>query len=113
MEPGRDPGLRRDHHPDPHPHADRLHAGQPPQRQGHPRTRRLHLHRYGADPVQPHGGTNQQWTLTDAGGGYVKIMSLRSGKLLGVAGDSTADLGGRRAAERHRKHEPAVAADRR
>ncbi|WP_369334863.1 hypothetical protein [Streptomyces sp. SID13666] len=51
--------------------------------------------------------------MTDAGGGYVKIMSLRSGKLLGVAGDSTADLGGRRAAERHRKHEPAVAADRR
>ena len=37
------------------------------------------------------GGTNQLWTMVDAGGGYTKLVSVRSGKVIGVRGDSTAD----------------------
>jgi alpha-L-fucosidase 2 len=39
----------------------------------------------------PTGATNQQWTLADAGGGWVTITSVRGGKALGVAGGSTTD----------------------
>lgn len=38
------------------------------------------------------GGTNQQWMLLDTGDGYFKIGNVRSGKVIGVRGDSTADL---------------------
>lgn len=37
------------------------------------------------------GGTNQQWTLTDRGGGYFNVVSVLSGKCLDVSGASTAD----------------------
>ncbi|MCX5395284.1 RICIN domain-containing protein [Streptomyces sp. NBC_00094] len=36
--------------------------------------------------------TNQQWEITDTGDGHVVITCARSGKVLGVTGDSTADL---------------------
>lgn len=36
----------------------------------------------------PNGGANQRWRLDDAGGGYVKIVSAASGKLLGVDANS-------------------------
>nr|WP_303392130.1 RICIN domain-containing protein [Kitasatospora sp. NA04385] len=35
--------------------------------------------------------TNMQWKLTDTGDGYVVVTCLRSGKVLGVTGDSTAN----------------------
>lgn len=40
----------------------------------------------------PTHGTNQQWRITDTGDGYITIASVRSGKVLGVTQDSTADL---------------------
>ncbi len=39
-------------------------------------------------------GTNQEWTLADAGDGYVKLVCVRSGKVMGVSQDSTSDLAG-------------------
>ncbi|MDQ5987152.1 MAG: hypothetical protein CSYNP_02889 [Syntrophus sp. SKADARSKE-3] len=38
-----------------------------------------------------HGGPNQQWTLTDKGGGYFLVIAKHSGKCLDVTGPSTAD----------------------
>jgi len=38
-----------------------------------------------------HGGANQQWTLTDKGGGYYLVTVKHSGKCLDVSGPSTAD----------------------
>ncbi|MFI6936851.1 glycosyl hydrolase family 95 catalytic domain-containing protein [Streptomyces sp. NPDC050287] len=38
--------------------------------------------------------TNQEWTLADAGDGYVKLVCVRSGKVMGVSQDSTSDLAG-------------------
>ncbi|MBG6134094.1 glycosyl hydrolase family 95 catalytic domain-containing protein [Longispora fulva] len=35
------------------------------------------------------GSTNQQWRLDDAGGGYVKLVSARSGKVIGVDAGSS------------------------
>jgi len=37
------------------------------------------------------GGNNQQWFVTDVGGGHYKIVSKHSGKALDVNGNSTAD----------------------
>ncbi len=37
------------------------------------------------------GGNNQQWFVTDVGGGYYKIISKHSGKALDVTNSSTAD----------------------
>ena len=37
------------------------------------------------------GGTNQQWRLVPVDSGYVKIVSVRSGKVIGAAGESTSD----------------------
>ncbi|MCX5208439.1 RICIN domain-containing protein [Kitasatospora sp. NBC_00240] len=46
-----------------------------------------------SSPAMPWaGGTTQRWTLAGAGGGYVKIFCVRSGKLLAVQGDAVADL---------------------
>jgi hypothetical protein len=38
-----------------------------------------------------HGGPNQQWTLTDKGGGYFLVTAKHSGKCLDVTGPSTAN----------------------
>lgn len=47
----------------------------------------------GAEIIQYdcHGGSNQQWQLADAGGGYYRIVSQASGKCLDVDGASTAN----------------------
>jgi len=37
------------------------------------------------------GGTNQQWSVQDAGNGYVRLVARHSGKCLDVGGASTAD----------------------
>ena len=37
------------------------------------------------------GGTNQQWQVTDAGGGYYTLVNRASGKCADVSGRSTAD----------------------
>ncbi|KAJ9459637.1 putative rhamnogalacturonate lyase A [Diplonema papillatum] len=37
------------------------------------------------------GGTNQQWTVSDAGSGYYKIVNVNSGLALEVMGESTDD----------------------
>ncbi|GAA0669513.1 hypothetical protein GCM10010193_21880 [Kitasatospora atroaurantiaca] len=37
------------------------------------------------------GGTNQQWTFQDAGGGAYRLVSVKSGLCLDVTGSSTAD----------------------
>ncbi len=49
----------------------------------------------GGDVIQwtNNGGTNQQWTLIDAGSSYSRIMNVKSGKVLDVSGASTADGG--------------------
>ncbi|MEU9947552.1 glycoside hydrolase N-terminal domain-containing protein [Streptomyces sp. NPDC047939] len=39
----------------------------------------------------PEHSTSQQWTIADAGDGYVTLTCVRSGKILGVTGDSDAD----------------------
>ncbi|MFE9044989.1 glycoside hydrolase N-terminal domain-containing protein [Streptomyces sp. NPDC007818] len=48
----------------------------------------------GAPLVQwhPTHATNQQWRITDTGDGHVTLTSARSGKVLGVAAGSAADL---------------------
>jgi hypothetical protein len=60
------------------------------------------------------GGNNQQWFVTDVGGGYYKIVSKHSGKALDVNGNSTADganvyqwayVGGTNQQWRHRTHQ--------
>ncbi len=38
-----------------------------------------------------HGGTNQRWRLDDMGGGFWRFTNARSGKVLDVPGNSTAD----------------------
>ncbi|MFC6079844.1 RICIN domain-containing protein [Sphaerisporangium aureirubrum] len=40
------------------------------------------------------GGTNQQWNIRDAGGGYVQIVARHSGKCLDVTSAGTADGAG-------------------
>ncbi|MBW5247819.1 glycoside hydrolase N-terminal domain-containing protein [Streptomyces sp. P01-B04] len=39
----------------------------------------------------PEHSTSQQWTIADAGDGHVTLTCVRSGKVLGVTGDSDAD----------------------
>ncbi|MFI6607835.1 glycosyl hydrolase family 95 catalytic domain-containing protein [Streptomyces sp. NPDC050507] len=39
----------------------------------------------------PEHSTSQQWTIADAGDGHVTLTCVRSGKILGVTGDSDAD----------------------
>ncbi|WP_406458556.1 glycosyl hydrolase family 95 catalytic domain-containing protein [Streptomyces sp. NBC_00876] len=39
----------------------------------------------------PEHSTSQQWTIADAGDGYVTLTCVRSGKVLGITGDSAAD----------------------
>ncbi|MEV4615249.1 glycoside hydrolase N-terminal domain-containing protein [Kitasatospora sp. NPDC049258] len=38
-------------------------------------------------PPAATAATNQQWRLADAGGSYVKIINVRSGKLIGLSGN--------------------------
>src|SRR5205814_5661898 len=47
----------------------------------------------GASVVQwtDNGGTNQQFSLADSAGGYVRLVNRNSGKAVEVAGLSTAD----------------------
>ena len=47
----------------------------------------------GATLIQwyPNGGNNQQWVITDNGGGYFKILNKNSNLSLDVKGNSTAD----------------------
>ena len=39
----------------------------------------------------PNNGANQQWRITDVGGGYYRIVSRSSGLTLDIPGYSTAD----------------------
>ncbi|MCX4679237.1 RICIN domain-containing protein [Streptomyces sp. NBC_01433] len=47
----------------------------------------------GAKIVQwtPEHSTSQQWKIADAGDGYITVTCARSGRVLGIAGDSDAD----------------------
>jgi hypothetical protein len=38
-----------------------------------------------------HGGQNQQFMISDLGGGFIRIMAMHSGKVLDVSGSSMAD----------------------
>ena len=67
-------------------------------------------------PGSPSGpvttANNQQWQFVDSGGGYYRIKSRHSGKVLDVYNCSTADGGGDRAVDRRQRHQPAVPARR-
>ncbi len=54
----------------------------------------------------------QQWQFVDSGGGYYRLKSRLSGKVLDVYNFSTANGGADRAMGRHQRHQPAVAARR-
>jgi len=47
--------------------------------------------RCGSGAASRWGTTSQQWQITDAGGGYVKIINRSSGKLIGVENGATTD----------------------
>ena len=53
--------------------------------------------------------TNQQWQFVDSGGGYYRLKSRHSGKVLDVYNWSTANGARHRAVDRRQRHQPAVA----
>ena len=75
-------------------HQRLVRAGQPQQRQGHGRVQLRHRPTAAASRQWTRSnGNNQQWQFVDSGGGYYRIKSRHSGKVLDVSDFSTADGG--------------------